>query len=444
VFRVMAAVLFFVAFAGLAAAQTTPGDLVRCGDTDADTSIRACTTLVASTGQSDDTLAKAFTYRGFSYLKKNQYDPAIEDFNQAIRLDPANAWALANRGNAYFNKRQADRALQDYNDALRLNPTGYATLFYGRGSIYSGRGEYDRAIADLNAAILLKPDFPEAFKSRGNAYLDSGQSGHAIEDYDQALHLRPDYLSALQGRGNASAARSQYDRAIADYDKAIGIQPGPALFRSRGIAYRATGNSEKALNDFNAALRPTPSSGVLDDRGDTYLELGQSARALEDFGEAVRIEPDDPDTFQRKGRAEFFLGKWGEAMVDFQKNLSLDPSNPYAFIWLHLAGARAGKDDAGGMEQQAGKVRLTEWPAPIVNLLLGKMKPAIAIALGSDGDADRNMSQQCEAQFYVGEYLLTQRDKEGAATHLEAALGICSRAVPESLGAKLELKRLGQ
>ncbi len=438
--RAIAGAFIFV-FAGHVGAQTPSGDLVHCGDTDADTSITACTALIGSAGQSDDALGKAYTYRGFSYLKKNQYDSAIGDFSQAIKLDPGNAWALANRGNAYFNKHQQDRALEDYNAALAVNSVGYATLFYGRGSIYSGRGEYDRAIADLSEAIRQKPDFPEAFRNRGNSYYDNGQFSHAIDDYNQALQLRPVYLSALQGRGNAFAALGQYDRAIEDYDKAGGVQPGAAVFQARGNAYRAKGESEKALRDFDSAIRLATSPAALGDRGDMYLELGQSSRALEDLAEGVRLGPDDPGAYLSKGRAEFYLGKWDDAAADFQKSLSLDPANPYAFIWLHFAGARAGKDDARSVEQQLQQLRLAEWPAPIVNLLLGKIKPATAIALASDADPDKKMSQQCEAEFYVGEYLLTQRDKEGAVTHLERARGTCSHVFPEWLGAKLELIR---
>jgi tetratricopeptide (TPR) repeat protein len=433
--------LFLLGLAALGDTQAQSGDLTRCADIDADASISACTALIGSA--TGDTLAKAFTYRGFSYLKKNRYELAIEDFNQAIRLNPDNAWALANRGNAYFNLRQPERALEDYDQALKLNPVGYATLFYGRGAIYRGRGEPGRAITQFNEAIRLKPDFPEALNGRGMAYFDNGQFGLAIGDYGQALRFRQDYLSALQNRGNAYAAKGQYDRAIEDYDKAIGLQAVPAAFSKRGIAYRAKGDYEMALGDFNAAIRSPGSAAPLADRGDTYMDLGQNARALEDFSEAVRMEPDNPDAFQSKGRAEFYLAKWDDATADFQKSLALDPSNPYALIWLHFANARAGKNDAGGLEQQASQIQPEGWPAPIMDMLLGKLAPSLAIAFASDPDADKTISQRCEAEFYVGEYMLTQRDSSAALEHFSEARRICSGIFAESFAAKVELKRIG-
>jgi len=434
--------LIILVFAAQAKAQTPPEDLIRCADVSADTSIAACTALIASTGQPEDTLAKAYTYRGFSYLKKVQYDRAIEDFNQAIRLDPENAWAFANRGNAYFNTRQPERALQDYDQALKLNPAGYATLFYGRGAIYSGMGDPERAIAEFDQAIRLQPEFPEAFNNRGIAWFDTGQYSRAIDDYGQALHFRPDYPSALHNRANAYAAKGQYDPALEDYNKAIGLQPLPTALRNRGNVYRAKGEYEKALEDLNAAIRSAASPAALADRGDIYLELGQNARALEDFTAAVRAQADDPDALQSKARAEFYLGQWNDAVTDFQKSLSLDASNPYPLIWLHLASARAGKDDASALQHQALAVHPEGWPAPIVDLLLGNLKPAYAIAFASDPDPDKTTSQRCEAEFYVGEYMLTQRNTEAALPHLQEAHRICSGIFAESLAAKMELRRM--
>jgi tetratricopeptide (TPR) repeat protein len=230
--------------------------------------------------------------------------------------------------------------------------------------------------------------------------------------------------------------------AITDFDQLIGAQPSAAALRDRGDVYKAQGNFEKAIIDFDAAIRLANSAYAMTDRGDAYLELGQKARALEDFKEAVRIQPDDPEVFQSKGRAEFYLGQWGDAVTDFQKSLALDSSNPYALIWLHLATMRAGGDDAGSLEQQARATRLADWPTPVLNLFLGKLKPAMAIALASDADADKSARQRCEAEFYAGEYLLTQRDATGASPHLEEAGRICSGVFAEVTMAKTELKRL--
>jgi lipoprotein NlpI len=164
------------------------------------------------------------------------------------------AVAFYNRGNAYEAKAQYDRAIEDFDQAIRLDPR-YAPAFYNRGNAYQANAEYDRAIEDYDQAIRLNPKYTFAFYNRGNAYAAKAQYDHAIEDYDQAIRLDPKYAFAFITRGNAYKAKAQYDRAIEDFDQAIGLDPKLALaFVSRGIAYFNTGRFAIAAGDFEHSL----------------------------------------------------------------------------------------------------------------------------------------------------------------------------------------------
>ena len=59
---------------------------------------------------------------GAAYGNKGEYDRAISDFTEAIRLDPKLASAYYNRGIAYENKGEHDKAIADYTEAIRLEP----------------------------------------------------------------------------------------------------------------------------------------------------------------------------------------------------------------------------------------------------------------------------------------------------------------------------------
>ena len=62
--------------------------------------------------------------RGFAWLSKKDYDRAIKDFDEAIRLDPKDACAYVNRGCAWLNLREYKSEIKDYNAAVCLDPNG--------------------------------------------------------------------------------------------------------------------------------------------------------------------------------------------------------------------------------------------------------------------------------------------------------------------------------
>jgi tetratricopeptide (TPR) repeat protein len=66
--------------------------------------------------------AGAFNRRGIAYARKGDFDRAIADYDEALRIKPDYAEALKNRGIAYEKKGDFDRAIADYDEALRIKP----------------------------------------------------------------------------------------------------------------------------------------------------------------------------------------------------------------------------------------------------------------------------------------------------------------------------------
>jgi tetratricopeptide (TPR) repeat protein len=90
----------------------------------------------------------AYFNRGIFYSnEKGDYDKAISDHNEAIRLDPKNANAYINRGLTYEDKGDYDKAISDHNEAIRLDPKKVGAYF-NRGLAYQAKGDYNKAIAD--------------------------------------------------------------------------------------------------------------------------------------------------------------------------------------------------------------------------------------------------------------------------------------------------------
>ena len=140
-------------------------------------------------------IATAPEYRSyFGRAGANQHlehlDQAIDDYTQAIRLNPASAMAYHERAICLARQNQEDRALTDFNRAIELSP-GYPLSWNGRGAIYLHHKDYQRAISDFNEAIRLQPNFYQAYKNRGAARKALGDVVGANVDLDQASKLKP-------------------------------------------------------------------------------------------------------------------------------------------------------------------------------------------------------------------------------------------------------------
>ena len=199
--------------------------------------------------------------RGAKSAMKGQFDRAIADFDEAIRLNPS-ADAFYNRANAYAELGQYDRAIADFDKAIRLNPKSAAAIEKRAAviAIKSGRGgEQTGAIADVDEATRLNAKDAGTLADRANAYYTKGDYDRAIADYDALIRLNPRDADALRNRGDAYRNKGNYDRAIADFDEVIRLNPKDAYaFNNRGIAYTKTGEYDRAIADFDEAIRLNP------------------------------------------------------------------------------------------------------------------------------------------------------------------------------------------
>jgi tetratricopeptide (TPR) repeat protein len=125
----------------------------------------------------EEKLAKslgAYLERGRDYVAKGDYDRAIEQYNEALKLDPNYAVAYYSRGVAYYSRGSAHLNNNDYDRANK---------------------DYDRAIADYDEAIKLDPKYAAAYSSRGlarwNLRRDAEALAAAKADFNTAQSIDP-------------------------------------------------------------------------------------------------------------------------------------------------------------------------------------------------------------------------------------------------------------
>lgn len=168
------------------------------------------------------------------------------------------AGAYYNRGTAALHLGGPATALQDFNEALKIEPK-FTRALEARGAIYVGQQKFDLAIADLTQAIALDPKSSDAYSNRGMAYMGKNDGTKALADFDKSVSLSPVEGAAFAARGTAYAFLHQNDKAMADFNKAIALDPKLSVgFFNRGKLFMALGDKARAKLDFETALGINP------------------------------------------------------------------------------------------------------------------------------------------------------------------------------------------
>jgi len=132
------------------------------------------------------TLEQSFGEESVKNIFKAQYPRSNWNDQDWIDVLLKNAESYFYSGNEYYNMGDYDRAIAEYTEAIRIDPN-YADAYGNRGIAYARKNDYNRAIADLTEAIRLNPESANGYFNRGLAYYDRGVVSANISDYDNAI-----------------------------------------------------------------------------------------------------------------------------------------------------------------------------------------------------------------------------------------------------------------
>jgi len=239
----------------------------------------------------------------------------------------SNPDALVNRANKRATNGDLEGALDDFNEAIALNPTK-VTAYFNRGFLYNSLGKFEAAIHDFSAAIELLSDYDEAYFQRGNSYRQLGEWQRAIQDYSQAIGFNPYCIKAYYQRADSRAAMGDHAGALADYSQVILRVPKDAnAYCQRGIFLSQTGELTKAIADFSTAIEYNPRlADAYFHRGYCLAQLGEAKRASQDFSEALLHDPNHQAAYTRA----YTLGMLKEVPANLSPSPKLIPPQSLA------------------------------------------------------------------------------------------------------------------
>lgn len=168
-----------------------------CESREPDRMIRGCSPIIKAGKDTRKNLAIAYNNRGIAYREKGEYDRAIADFTQAIKLNPKDVNPYLNRGVAYEKKREYDLAIADYTQAIKLN-SKYAYPYNNLAWTYYKSDRPAEGLPHVLKFLELDGISYAAWDTLGAIQEALGNKEDAIEAYKKAMELDPKHETSKE------------------------------------------------------------------------------------------------------------------------------------------------------------------------------------------------------------------------------------------------------
>lgn len=312
-------------------------------------------------------LARAYTVRGWIHLTRGRPSEARAAFDDAVKLDARNIWALLGQGEVLYTEGRYTEALSRFDTAAQVIPgsieaiTGDAKskialerLSDAKSQLAAARATYpkdmrlaywlakaeealgNKAAAErqyLESVDLADGTMPDqtimTYASLSSLLAGQGRAAEAEAKLEQARNKLPQSVTLERTFGDVAAAQGHYHSALEHYQQGLALEPNDTATRFRlGTTLRRMRELERAaaeLDKVYAADKDYP--GLALERGLLYEESGNIEQALSQFKTALARAPNDLDLMLRIGAAYVAVNHPDDAIPILKKVLEQRPNS---------------------------------------------------------------------------------------------------------------------
>lgn len=292
---------------------------------------------------------EALYWRGLELQQLGQYDAAIKDFDEAVRIFPDYPQALSARGMVRYAQGNYGEAMTYVERAIALEPAN-PQFHLNRGFVAQGARRWDLAIKDFEFVLAAEPRNAIVHYSLGRALIASKRTVEALTPLSTAITLDPKLADAYLLRSLVHLKTRNDAAMLADLDHAIAADPKfVEAYTQRGFAKNLIDglHGNKGGEDFTQAVKLAP----LD--GSTWLRRAEfnsdttpprTALVIADCRQAIKLGFKVTEAYQLMGLENLRAGHAGDALGAFNAaKLALLKKSPQAdttFLDGRIAAAR--------------------------------------------------------------------------------------------------------
>jgi tetratricopeptide (TPR) repeat protein len=225
---------------------------------------------------------------GSAYYAIDDPKKASDEFQEAVRLEPADPDHYFKLGMVFLKHRTAEPALYVFQTALNSRPD-VPKLWLGLGLSYYLAGRLDEAEPALRKALALDPVYESGYVVLADLLEQSRRTGDALDIVRKAMNVQPDlywpyyyYGKLIQREGQQNSAD-----AIVKLRKAVSLNPSFSEARYElGKALAQVDQNTEAIKELKKSLELNP------DLAQAHYLLARIYKKLDDqarLAEEVRL-----------------------------------------------------------------------------------------------------------------------------------------------------------
>jgi protein O-GlcNAc transferase len=388
----------------------------------------------------------SFTARmdlGIALAQSEQWQPALEQFIAAERIDPSSPEAVYDCGLTYLMMagasrdhssidyyRELDLGEHSLSRALELNPR-LPKLHQYLGRVYHLIGDQESAIRQFRIEVELDPESAEALNNLGTSLAEDRNYKEASDYYERALMLDlkctsciVNLQSAIQRQGATMAAIPRYEAAARDQQASVlaHLLYGMILTASHG-------QPDIAVRELRWTLRTVPDLAAAHFYlGELYREKGEEVTAEEEYRKAIELVPGRVDFLESLATVLLAENKAKDAQVVLQEAMVLDPGNPSIHYKLSRVLQRSGQSlEASRERTETARLEKADQDESKFEMSLNRGIVNLRSGKAADAVDDLRLAlllkpNHPETNYYLGIALSETGDSSGSSQAFRKAL----------------------
>lgn len=209
--------------------------------------------------------------------------------------------------------------LEALNKAIELDSSS-KNNYVARAKFFWRELKYDAAVRDFTKALNIDPKDADILTSRGFVFVNGlEQFDNAIKDFSKVIALAPKEINAYNSRAYTYWRMQNYQKSLEDYQKVVELEPkNLSAYQMLASTYDNMKNFEMSASTYTELIKIKPTAQYYNNRGWALSNVGKFKEAMPDFDKAISLEPKDGIYYKNRGNAKNKLGQYSSALEDLQ------------------------------------------------------------------------------------------------------------------------------